>query len=41
MAFDIIVIGSASLDVFAKTDAKIVQIEGLSHGSPIRLVANY
>jgi ribokinase len=32
MAFDIIVIGSVSLDVLAKTDAKIVQIKGLSHG---------
>lgn len=35
MAFDIIVIGSASLDVLAKTDAKIVQIEGLSHGQMV------
>jgi len=32
MDFDIIVIGSASMDVFVKTEARIVHIRGLSHG---------
>lgn len=32
MSFDIIVIGSASVDVFVKTEARIIQIQGVSHG---------
>ncbi len=32
MDFDIIVIGSASMDVFVKTEARTVHIRGLSHG---------
>lgn len=32
MDFDIIVIGSASMDVFVKTEARIVHIQGPSHG---------
>ena len=32
MDFDIIVIGSASMDVFVKTEARIVHIRGRSHG---------
>lgn len=41
MAFDIIVMGSASLDVFVKTTAKLIQIEGIDHGQSVyeRLLA--
>lgn len=32
MTFDILVIGSASMDVFVKTEARIIHIQGVSHG---------
>ena len=35
MDFDIIVIGSASMDVFVKTEARIVHIQGISHGQRV------
>lgn len=41
MSFDVIVMGSASLDVFVKTAAKLIQIEGIDHGHSVheRLLA--
>lgn len=33
--FDIIVIGSATVDVFAKTDAELISISGKSHGEDV------
>lgn len=41
MPFDVIVMGSASMDVFIKTAAKIIQIEGIDHGHAVleRLLA--
>lgn len=39
--YDIIVCGSNSVDVFAKTDAEIIKFSGIAHGLPVneRLVA--
>jgi ribokinase len=41
MAFDVVVIGSASIDVLVKTDARTVRIEGIHHGQTVdeRLLA--
>jgi ribokinase len=41
MPFDVIVMGSAGMDVFVKTAAKIIQIEGMDHGHAVleRLLA--
>jgi ribokinase len=36
MPFDVIVMGSASIDVFVKTAATIIQIEGTDHGHPVQ-----
>jgi ribokinase len=35
MRFDVIVIGSASVDVFVKTTTRIVHIQGVSHGQAV------
>lgn len=35
MPFDVIVMGSASMDVFIKTAAKIIQIEGMDHSHAV------
>ena len=35
MIFDVIVIGSASVDVFVKTEARVIHIQGVSHGQTV------
>jgi ribokinase len=41
MVFDVMVVGSASVDVFIKTDARVIEIKGICHGDHVdeRLLA--